>query len=165
MEFMRYAVYGDEGGEIEFAYDYEAIQWMRENVRGSPVIVEGASGGYSWGARFSIYTGLPTVIGWGWHQKQQRGEFENMVTEREKDLTDFYSSPTIEPAIDFLRKYRVQYVIIGELERLHYPAEGLAKFPAMSGRELDLVFQNEKVKIYKVVDLPPLMPSPSVKTQ
>jgi len=165
MEFMRYAVYGDEGGEIEFSYDYEAIQWMRENVQGSPVIVEGSAPGYHWGARFSIYTGLPTVIGWGWHQKQQRGEFETMVSEREAELTDFYSSPTIQPAIDFLRKYRVQYVIIGELERLFYPEVGLAKFAAMSGRELDLVFQNEKVQIYKVVDLPPLMPSPSVKTQ
>jgi YYY domain-containing protein len=166
IEYMQYAVYGDpQGGELQLSYDYEAIQWMRANVQGSPVIVEGSAPGYRWGARFSIYTGLPTVIGWGWHQRQQRGEFEYMVTERENDLTEFYSSPTIEPAINFLRKYHVQYVVIGELERLYYPETGLAKFAAMSGRELDLVYRNDKVQIYRVVQLPPLIPSANVVAQ
>ncbi|HUS82442.1 MAG TPA: DUF2298 domain-containing protein [Dehalococcoidia bacterium] len=165
MDYMQYAVYGDEHGEIELSYDYDAIQWMRANVEGSPVIAEGSAPGYRWGARFSIYTGLPTVIGWGWHQKQQRGEFEQMITEREQELKDFYSGPTIESAVDFLRKYRVQYVIVGQLERLYYQSQGLAKFPAMAGRQLDLVFQNEQVQIYKVIDLPPLIPSADVKAQ
>ena len=31
----------------------------------------------------------------------------------------------------------------------------------MNGRELQLVFQNQQVKIYQVVALPPLMPSAS----
>jgi len=163
MEYMKYATYGDEFGELKLSYDYDAILWMRENVQGTPVIVEGSAPGYRWGARFSIYTGLPTVIGWGWHQKQQRGDFGEMVTERETDVTEFYSGPTLEPAIDFLRKYRVQYVIVGQLERNYYPAEGIAKFAAMSGRELDLVFKNEQVEIYKVVELPPLMPSGEVE--
>ena len=59
-----------------------------------------------------------------------------MVTERGKDVEDFYSNPTIESAVAFLRKYRVQYVIVGQLEHLYYPGQGLAKFPAMAGREL-----------------------------
>ena len=165
MDYMQYAVYGDEFGDLDLSYDYDAIQWMRENVQGSPVIVEGQAPNYRWGSRFSIYTGLPTVIGWGWHQKQQRGEFENLVTDREKDLKEFYSSPTIESAVEFLRKYRVQYVIVGQLERAYYPSQGLGKFQAMAGRELDLVFQNEGVQIYKVVELPPLIPSGTVKAQ
>ncbi len=79
MEYMQYAVYGDEDGKIELKYDYEAIWWMRENVEGTPVIVEGQTPSYRWGSRFSIYTGLPTVIGWGWHQKQQRAGFDYMI--------------------------------------------------------------------------------------
>jgi uncharacterized membrane protein len=47
--YMRVATYNDEHGEIELIYDYEGIQWLRENVEGSPVIVEGRSPLYRWG--------------------------------------------------------------------------------------------------------------------
>jgi YYY domain-containing protein len=161
MEYMKYAEYGDEGGTDELIYDYEAIWWMRENVEGTPVIVEGQTPNYRWGSRFSIYTGLPTVIGWGWHQKQQRAGFDYMIDERESDLKEFYSSPSIDTAIDFLRKYRVSYVIVGQVERLYYPEEGIAKFAEMNGRELELVFENPKTQIYRVLSLPPLIPTGS----
>jgi YYY domain-containing protein len=160
MDYMKYAIDSDYGGQIDLSYDYDAIQWMRQNVQGTPVIVEAAlRDNYRWGARFSIYTGLPTVIGWGWHQVQQRGDFGYLVDERTKDVEALYSDPTIEAADNVLWKYQVKYVIVGQLEHLYYPPEGLAKFPAMAGRELDLVFQNDQVQIYKVVNLPPLEPT------
>ncbi|MGD0764793.1 MAG: DUF2298 domain-containing protein [Dehalococcoidia bacterium] len=161
MVYMLTAIYGDEFGNIDLKYDYEAIQWMRQNVQGTPVIVEAQTPNYRWGSRFSIYTGLPTVIGWGWHQQQQRGDFSSMITDRENDLKNFYSSADPNVAIDFLRKYRVSYVIVGQVERGYYPKQGLAKFDTMNGRELQLVFENAQDKIYQVVSLPPLMPSAS----
>jgi len=164
MEFMRYAVYGDEGGKNELTYDYDAIWWMRENVEGTPVIVEGQTPNYRWGSRFSIYTGLPTVIGWDWHQKQQRASFGNMVDDRGRELKEFYSSPSIDSAVNFLRKYRVSYVIVGQVEQLYYPAEGIAKFAQMNGRELELVYENPKVQIYRVLSLPPLIPTGTPKS-
>ena len=47
---------------------------MQDNVQGSPVIVEAAPAGvqYAWMGRISIYTGLPDVVGWEWHEEQQR---------------------------------------------------------------------------------------------
>jgi YYY domain-containing protein len=153
MEYMRYAVYREENGEIELKYDYDAIWWMRENVEGTPVIVEGQTPSYRWGSRFSIYTGLPTVIGWGWHQKQQRAGFDYMIDEREKELKEFYSSPSIDVAI-----------IVGQVEQLYYPAEGIAKFAQMNGRELELVYENPKVQIYRVLSLPPLIPTGTPKS-
>jgi YYY domain-containing protein len=159
MDYMQYAVYGDENGQIDLSYDYDALLWMRANVQGTPVIVEGVTPNYRWGGRFSIYTGLPTVVGWEWHQQQQRGQYADMVTAREKELADFYSGTSVPAADAFLRKYEVKYVIVGQLEQLYYPKQGLAKFQAMAGRELDLVYKNDKVQIYKVVALPPLMPS------
>jgi YYY domain-containing protein len=159
MDYMQYAVYADQGGQIELSYDYQAIQWMRQNVQGSPVIVEGVTPNYRWGSRFSIYTGLPTVVGWDWHQEQQRGAFADMVTARETDVKNFYSGTSIAAADAFLSKYNVKYIIVGQVEELYYPSQGLGKFQAMAGRELDLVYQNDKVQIYEVVDLPPLMPS------
>ncbi len=159
MDYMQYSVYVDQNGEIDLSYDYDAIQWMRENVQGSPVIVEGVAPGYRWGARFSIYTGLPTVVGWVWHQQQQRGQYADMVTAREKEVASFYSGTSVAAADAFLRKYDVKYIIVGQVEQLYYSKQGLGKFQAMAGRELDLVFKNDKVQIYQVVALPPLMPS------
>jgi YYY domain-containing protein len=162
MEYMKYAAYGGEEGKTELKYEYDAIWWMRENVEGTPVIVEGQSPSYtSLGSRFSIYTGLPTVIGWGWHQQQQRAGFGYMIDDRERDLKEFYSSSSIDSAVNFLRKYRVSYVIVGQVERYNYPAEGIAKFAQMDGQELQLVYQNPKVQIYRVLSLPPLIPTGS----
>ena len=42
MAYMAYASYYDMGLDMELAQDYAAIQWMQDNVTGSPVIVEGS---------------------------------------------------------------------------------------------------------------------------
>ncbi len=52
--------------------DEEAFAWLRRSVVGSPVVLEASVPPYRWGSRVSVYTGLPTVIGWDWHQRQQR---------------------------------------------------------------------------------------------
>ena len=88
-----------------------------------------------------------------------------MIDERESDLKEFYSSPSIDTAIDFLRKYRVSYVIVGQVERLYYPEEGIAKFAQqMEGRELELVYENPEVQIYRVLSLPPQIPTGTPKS-
>lgn len=159
MEYMKHAVYRDEFGPVELKYDYDAIQWMRQNVEGTPVIVEAQTPNYRWGSRFSIYTGLPTVIGWGWHQQQQRGKYADMVIEREEQVKQFYSTPSVDEAIIFLQRYNVSYVIVGQIERGYYGPEGMSKFEEMDGQELRLVFKNEGTRIYEVAALPPILPS------
>jgi uncharacterized membrane protein len=50
-----------------------------------------------------------------------------------------------------LRRYRVAYIYIGDLERNFYDAQGLAKFDAMTKQGLlDLAYENSNVKIYKI---------------
>jgi uncharacterized membrane protein len=148
--YMQTATYNDEGGSIDLVYDYEGIQWLRQNVEGSPVIVEGRSPLYRWGGRFSIYTGLPAVIGWDWHQVQQRGDYGYMVGQRAVEVDAFYSDPNTQTAQAFLRRYDVSYVMVGRLEQLYYPASGLAKFEAGLGGVLQLVFENAELTIYRV---------------
>ncbi len=123
---------------------------MRHNVQGTPTIVEGRAELYRWGGRFSIYTGLPTVIGWDWHQTQQRGDLAYMVQQRVIDLDNFYNTTDPVAAMGFLDKYGVSYVIVGQLERYYYSPDGIAKFEAGLDGSLDVVFQNDALTIYEV---------------
>src|SRR5207302_7562052 len=125
--------------------------WIWDNVQGSPVIAEGQTPLYRWGSRISIYTGLPTIIGWDWHQTQQRWGFRNQIEDRSRDVHDLFSDPSKDRALELLRRYDVSYVYVGELERAYYPASGLAKFDQMVGNELELVYSQDGVKIYHVV--------------
>ncbi|HWC29863.1 MAG TPA: DUF2298 domain-containing protein [Dehalococcoidia bacterium] len=150
MAYMPTAVYNDEHGKIELGYDYEGILWLRENVEGTPTIVEGRTPLYRWGGRFSIYTGLPAVLGWDWHQVQQRGPYGYMVGQRAVEIDRFYGEYTTVEALAFLRKYQAGYVMLGQTERLYYPAAGLRKFQNGLGGVLEVAFQNAQLTIYRV---------------
>ena len=112
--------------------DLKAIKWLQNNVSGSPVIVEGVTDLYMWGNRISVYTGLPAVIGWDWHQRQQRVGYAREVTQRGIEVEKFYSTPAIDTALSFLDKYDVKYVVVGDLERGIYPGIGIRKFDRMN---------------------------------
>lgn len=119
--FMEPAKYYDQGGEIALADDLRAIEWLQDTVKGSPVIVEANVPEYRWGSRATIYTGLPGVLGWNWHQRQQRtSAIGDPVTTRALELADFYTTPSVEFAADFLERYAVRYVLVGGLERLYF---------------------------------------------
>jgi uncharacterized membrane protein len=85
MDYMGQAVYHDRDRELAGKYDHDAIAWLRESINGSPVILEGNAPLYHWGSRVSVYTGLPTVIGWDWHQKQQRSIIDGAIIDRRID--------------------------------------------------------------------------------
>ena len=138
---------------LHFETDKKAIEWIWDNIPGSPVIAEANTipNLYHWGSRISIYTGLPTIIGWDWHQTQQRLGFRYMIDERLRDLKQLYSDPSPDRVVPILAKYHVGYIYVGELEHAYYPDAGLRKFDQMVGRELELVYDQDGVKIYKVL--------------
>jgi uncharacterized membrane protein len=153
---MQSAVYHDSHREalrpsqLQLASDLRAIEWLWDNVPGSPVIAEGNAPLYSWGSRVSIYTGLPTIIGWDWHQTQQRFGFRHMIEERLRDVRTLFTDANPQRALEILRRYNVRYVYVGELERVYYPEAGLRKFDEMVGRDLELVYDQDRVRIYRV---------------
>lgn len=148
--YMRTSVYNDQGEAIELDWDRQAIDWLLANVPGIPTIVEANTPLYRWGARVSIYSGLPTVIGWDWHQKQQRSVLPGtMIDERIQDVRTIYTGRDLKETVRLLDQYNVQYIYVGALERIYYGVLGLAKFDQAT--ELwDLVYQNEQVKIFQV---------------
>jgi YYY domain-containing protein len=155
LRYMTTAQYWDREQELNLSGDYLAIKWMLENVDGSPPILEGHTSEYRWGSRYSINTGLPTVLGWNWHQRQQRAAVsEEQVWQRAEDVATAYDTPMLDRAREILRRYEVQYVVVGGLERAYYQPEGLAKFDTLvQTGELEIAYQAEGVTIYRIVAL------------
>ena len=93
MAYMAYSTYSESETQMDLSQDYRAIQWMQRNVQGSPVIVEANTPEYRWGTRFTIYTGLPGVVGWNWHQRQQRAVTpDTWVFDRVDAIGAFYNA-------------------------------------------------------------------------
>ncbi|MHB8621214.1 MAG: DUF2298 domain-containing protein, partial [Chloroflexota bacterium] len=131
---------------IPLAPDYWAIRWLQDNVQGSPVVLEGRGSLYSWASRISVYTGLPTVLGWDWHETQQRGFLQQKeIQQRIADVNEMYDSPSLPTVLPLLQRYHVRYVYVGPFEREIYPPAGLAKFNA-----LPAVYARDGVKMYRV---------------
>ncbi|MFQ5594186.1 MAG: DUF2298 domain-containing protein, partial [Anaerolineae bacterium] len=131
--YMQTAVFHDEGQALQLEYDRLAIQWMQENIPGTPVVLEGQTVEYRWGTRVAIYTGLPTVVGWRWHQVQQRSVLpDSVVNGRVEDVKTIYNTPNLQQALELMDKYDVSYVYVGPLEHAYYDPSGLAKFDQMA---------------------------------
>jgi YYY domain-containing protein len=129
--------------------DYDAIRWLNANIDGAPVIVEAPGDqhkAYVYEGRVSALTGLPTVLGWGGHQRQWRGNYDEPAR-REVDLEQLFTTPDYQEARVILRRYDVAYVYIGPVERQRYPAAGLEKFEEM----LPVVYQQGDVTVYEVI--------------
>ncbi len=151
MAYMARSRYSqDPQGSIDLRYDYEAISWMQDNIEGSPVVLEGITPLYRWGNRVSVYTGLPALIGWDWHQKQQRWLYQHEVEARRGAVDTLYTTSDQALTLDLLRQYQVRYVYVGQLERNYYAAPGLAKFEALVGTALEVVYSNAEVTVYRV---------------
>ncbi|MCH8296611.1 MAG: glycosyltransferase family 39 protein [Chloroflexi bacterium] len=143
--YMAAAVHQERSQPIELKWDLEAIEWLQDNVEGSPVVLEAHLEQYRWGARIANYTGLPTVLGWPWHQTQQRMAYSSTIPERAEDIREMYETTDVERALDLLRQYRVKYVVVGDLERIIYAADGLRKFENLARK----VFENQGTTIYE----------------
>ena len=157
MAFVPYATQHEHGSTIHLAVDDRVIRWMQENVEGSPTIIEGqAEREYLWGNRVSVYTGLPSVAAWRWHSVQQRLMMPGGTVEaRQRDIRYFYSTTDPYQAMDILRRYNVQYVILTPYDRAYMLPEGLPKFTTLVERGmLEPVYQDEASTIYKVVPVP-----------
>lgn len=164
LRFAETATYFINETHMPFGPDLLALRWLQDNIVGSPVLLEMNLGNrlYSWGSRFAVHTGLPSVVGWSWHQRQQQAGIDaNRVEERIADVQTLYRTTDDALARELLAKYGVRLIVVGELERLHAPAEGLEKFARLG---LAKIYDRENVQIYEV-PAPADTPSASVVGQ
>ncbi|KKR14110.1 MAG: YYY membrane protein [Candidatus Woesebacteria bacterium GW2011_GWA1_39_21b] len=123
----------------------EVIIFLRENVKGQPVILEAPGDSYTEFNVVSSYTGLPTVSGWFVHEWLWRGTSE-IPQARVADITQIYTSENIEITKSFLKKYKVSYVVVGNFEREKYPNLVEEKFAKLG--KID--FSSGNTRIYQI---------------
>jgi len=149
------------GGQHNLQYTRDGINWIRANVKGSPTTIEAIGPSYrSLGSRVSIYTGLPTVSGWGFHQSQQRVKFAASVETRQRDVNEFYSTEDVDRAREILRKYDVEWVIVGDEEQFNYPPAGIKKFEGGLAGVLELAYENPGMQVWHVIPKAELAAAP-----
>lgn len=142
----------------------ECINWFNTNVKGSPVICEAYGDSYTDNCIVSAYTGLPTVFGWQTHEWLWRfhgivnKETDILESDPEKDVWKLYITPRhndvdiiylcdnpgdVQNLVD---KYRIEYIIVGDMERYKYGFDNSGTFSELG----PLVFQYEDLRVFKV---------------
>ena len=148
MEYMQYNQYSQKGNLINLSDSYNALTWINQNIAGNPIIVEHSTDLYSWSSRISIYSGLPSVLGWDWHQKQQRSLESNSVILRKKQIEEFYSTNSIEYINDFLEFYDVGLIIYGNVESQSFP-DFPNRLESMNIQGINKIYDQNNYKIYE----------------
>ena len=118
-----------------------AILWLRSAPDG--VVAEAVGGSYSQYGRISIYTGLPTVLGWPGHEGQWRDNA--LQGSRMQDVETLYTSNDWATAQEIIDRYNIRYIVVSNLERTTYQVNE-DKF----NRFLKPVFQQGNVTVYEV---------------
>ncbi|MFL5629241.1 MAG: DUF2298 domain-containing protein [Ktedonobacteraceae bacterium] len=134
------------------AGDYAAIHWLNSHVSGDPVIVEAVGDDYTSYARISALTGLPSPMGWVGHEYQWRVNWLNNganaidFNSRKGDVDSIYTDPQPNVVLGLLARYNIQYVYVGQLEKMKYPNADLHRFAAF----MRVVYSANGVTIYQV---------------
>ncbi len=102
--------------------DAEAVQFL-DTHRPAPdeTLLEASGDSYTYGARISAATGIPTIVGWHAHEWLWRNSLEAWQT-RADALSAFYQAMSADDRRAFLKTWRVRYVVIGDFERERYAA-------------------------------------------
>jgi uncharacterized membrane protein len=132
--------------------DDAAIRFLNDHVPNQPCLMEFVGAGYnSWGSRFSIFTGIPALMGWDSHVHEWVGkQLDTDIYNRKAAVDQIYETTDLGLAKRMLDAYGVRLVMVGTIERngaggkAGYPTLGLAKFANF----LPLIYKNPEVEIY-----------------
>ena len=122
----------------------DALLWLRENMEGTPVIVEAVGGQYSDYGRVASATGLPTLLGWAGHEYQWRG-YTDEPSRRDPVIRTIYSPGNWDTTAQLLDDYNVSLIYFGSLERQDFGPRAQEKL----SQNLEVAYSNESVTIYR----------------
>ena len=135
--------------------DLRALAWMRANISGDPTIVEAsiAAAEYKTYGRVSVFTGLPTIMGWAGHEYQWRVNWLNDPNNAQDfnarlgDITTIYTSSDSAVVLRLLHHYDAKFIYVGPVEWATYGTMAdLGRF----ARYLHIIYNTDGVVIYQV---------------
>jgi YYY domain-containing protein len=150
MEYMREGRYTwpDDSNEIDLRYDWQAINWLLDHVRGNAVIAESSEVDYyrAGSSRVASMTGLSALR--GMHESEQR--FGAQLGQRDGLHREFWSTPDVGRMQQLIDDLQIDLIYVGQLERFLHP-DALPRLEQLTAEgKLDVFFQNDMVTIYGV---------------
>jgi uncharacterized membrane protein len=102
------------------AGDWYAVEFLRAHrPAATETILEASGDSYTMIGRVSAATGIPTVLGWHVHEWLWRGG-PGPWQGRADEISKFYGKAEQKWRREFIDRYRIRYVIIGQIERQRY---------------------------------------------
>jgi uncharacterized membrane protein len=132
--------------EASHPEDAEVINWINSNINGTPTLLEAHGPSYQLYSRICMYTGLPIVMGWDYHVSQRNPGWQG-IRRRVEDVAAIYKTADVAKALELIRLYKIDLIVVGEVERRTYPKLGLSKFGARSDL-FRLLFASGQSAIY-----------------
>ena len=129
--------------------EYDFIHWINKNITGTHVVAEAYGDCYSDSNRIAMHTGLTTVLGWK-HHAQQRGLSNQDGDQRIIDLSRVYTSKDKIEIQNIIRKYHIEYVVLGKVEKRNYKINNSIELK--NQKELfATVYENPEYTLFKVL--------------
>ena len=124
--------------------DYDAILWIQKNIKGQPILLEAQGDSYTDYERISANTGIPTPLGWTVHEWLWRGNY-SFPQSRLDDIKTLYEG-SLSQTIPLIKKYKIDYIYLGDMERTKYPLVNENKFSNLG----KVVFKKGNSYLYKI---------------
>lgn len=113
--------------------EYAGIEFVRRQLPPGAVVAEapGCSYGEWLGVphdRVAAFAGSVTPLGWIGHERQWRGGDPALLrdlTVRQDEINTLFNTTDLNEASRLLDKYRIQYIYVGQFERLGYRQGGI----------------------------------------
>ena len=117
--------------------ELDVIERIREIADSNDHLIEAAGESYSDYGRIAGLSGVPTVIGWAFHEKQWHGS-DRAFAHRRGDVETIYTTDDEQELRELLDKYSLTMVVVGPRERSTYGNIDMAMFDTLGDRIIEL---------------------------
>lgn len=152
-QFMNaMAIPSENAAAMTLTSDANLIHFMRANIHDFSTIAEWYESEYQWNSRISVQTGLPSVVGWANHLRQQYTALHPLINQRIDNIQLLYVMADPDQMQRLIALYGIDYIVFGELERAHSSEETEEAFAELQERGVLLVvFDEENTRLYQVI--------------
>ncbi len=131
-----------------YRFEMECYDRLMEDDSRVLNIVEVAGDSYSHQSALSIYTGACTPVGWFVHEWMWHNDPE-IVKNRADEVIRFYTSGDSQYCRQFLKKYDIDYIVVGPAEVCKYPVNRTG-FYDLGDAKMSQIWQNVELALIKV---------------